>query len=832
LAQLQKIALTDESSSDEVFDAFLEYVATEGLELYDHQEEAILEVFAGKNVILNTPTGSGKSLVALAMQYRALCLGRRSFYTVPVKALANEKFLSLCRVFGSEEVGMMTGDATVNHGASVICCTAEILANLALREGSFAEVDDVIMDEFHYYSDHSRGFAWQVPLLTLPQARFLLMSATLGDTAFFEEELTELTQVDTALVKSEHRPVPLEFEYGETTLEETIVELVEKDRAPVYLVHFTQRACAVSAQKLLSSNFCSKEEKREISEALQDANFRSPYGKEVNKLLRHGIGIHHAGLLPKYRVLVEKLTQRGLLKVVCGTDTLGVGVNVPIRTVLFTQLCKFDGKGTRILTVRDFKQICGRAGRRGFDTVGYVVAQAPEHVVENIRLAAKASGQQGKKSKFVKKKPPERGFVAWDEATFTKLQTAPPEPLKSSFRMQHSLLLNVLGRDGEDGCAALKQLIEDSHETTAGKRRLKRDGFGMFRNLVAAEVLDIIPPAERTGPVKVTLNVDLQEDFSLNQALGIYLLDAIPLLESEAPDYTLNLISLIEAILENPMAVLIKQEDAIKTEMMAQMKRDGVEYEERIERLEEVSWPKPGADFIYSTFNTFIERHKWVGEDGIKPKCIVREMLESYSSFDDYVRTYKLERSEGVLLRHISEVYKVLAQTVPLSARTEEVEEAELFLLEVLRGVDTSLIDEWEKMRDPDIGEGSGDETAKEVKHPFTRDRKSLLRLVRHQIFEQMKQIERRDFSSAKEFEGELETYFADHASVRLDPEARNLRWTLVEDGEPGELLIEQVLIDPEEKNDWSLHFVVDLPASDEAEEVVMQLVDVRSFAS
>jgi superfamily II RNA helicase len=810
---------------DGVLDAFLEYALGEGLELYGHQEEAILEVFAGKNVILNTPTGSGKSLVALAMQYRALCLGRRSFYTVPVKALANEKFLSLCRVFGSEEVGMMTGDATVNREASIICCTAEILANLALRDGSFAAVDDVIMDEFHYYSDHSRGSAWQVPLLTLPQSRFLLMSATLGDTELFEKGLTELTGVDTALVKSEERPVPLEFEYRETPLEETILELVEKNRAPVYLVHFTQRACAVSSQNLLSSNFCSKEEKREISVALQDANFRSPYGKEVNKLLRHGIGIHHAGLLPKYRVLVEKLTQRGLLKVICGTDTLGVGVNVPIRTVLFTQLCKFDGKGTRILTVRDFKQICGRAGRRGFDTVGYVAAQAPEHVIANLKLAAKASGQQGKKGKFVKKKAPERGFIAWDEETFVKLQSSPPEKLSSSFKMQHSLLLNVLGRNGEDGCAALKQLIEDSHETPAGKSRLKREAFGMFRNLVRADVLEIIPVAERTGPVKVGLHVDLQEDFSLNHALGIYLLDTIPLLDAEAADYALNLISLIEAILENPMAVLLKQVDALKTELMAEMKRDGVEYEERIERLEEVEWPKPGSDFIYSTFNAFIDHHQWVGEDSIKPKCIAREILESYSSFDDYVRTYKLERSEGVLLRHLSEVFKVLAQTVPLGARTEEVEEAELFFLEMLKGVDTSLIEEWERLRHP---ETVADAVEIEVPRalPLTRNKEAFLRLVRHDVFAVLKRMAARDCA---EFEVELAEYLEGHSAIRLDPEARNKRWTIVEEKD-GEWLVEQVLVDPDQLNDWAVMFTVDLAASDQAGEVVMRVsgVDFR----
>ncbi|MDB2347441.1 DUF3516 domain-containing protein, partial [Verrucomicrobiales bacterium] len=509
-------------SSDAILETFLDYLTTEEIEPYTHQEEAILELYEGKNVILNTPTGSGKSLVALALHFQALCQGKRSYYTVPIKALANEKFLSLCEVFGPENVGMITGDATVNASAPIVCCTAEILANLALREGADADVDDVIMDEFHYYSDHSRGSAWQIPLLILPQARFLLMSATLGETSFFEKTLTDLTGKPTTLVQSEDRPVPLVFTYSEDTLEEKVAELVEQDKAPIYLVNFTQLACARTAQNLLSTNFCTKEEKRAIIEALAEADFRSPYGKEVSKLLRHGVGIHHAGLLPKYRVLVEKLTQRGLLKVICGTDTLGVGVNVPIRTVLFTQLCKYDGQGTRILSVRDFKQICGRAGRRGFDSVGYVVAQAPEHVIENRRLEAKAGDNPKKRRKIVKRKPPEKGFIAWDEATFQRLITAPPEKLVSRFTMTHNILLHVLSRKQEDGCLALRRIIADCHQPQAEKPLLKKQACRLFKGLVQGQVLTIIPPHERTGSHKVILNVELQEDFTLNQTLGLY----------------------------------------------------------------------------------------------------------------------------------------------------------------------------------------------------------------------------------------------------------------------------------------------------------------------
>ncbi|RYG27936.1 DUF3516 domain-containing protein, partial [bacterium] len=360
---------------------------------------------------------------------------------------------------------------------------------------------------------------------------------------------------------------------------------------------------------------------------------------------------------------------RGLLKVVCGTDTLGVGVNVPIRTVMLTGLCKYDGRGTKILAVRDFRQIVGRAGRRGFDSVGYVVAQAPEHIIENLRLAAKAVAN--KKKSFEKRKPPEKGFVHWDEQTYAKLQTAPPEPLVSSFSVHHHTLLNVLSRTTEDGCAALKKIIDDSHEPPSKKKALKKHAFKLFRGLIGAKILHIIPPAKRSGPQKVVVDVSLPEDFSINHALSLYLLDALPQLDKEADDYALNVVSLIEAILENPDIVLRKQVDLLKSELMARLKDEGMEYDDRIAMLDEVEWPKPGAEFIYQTFNAFKLRHPYLGSENVRPKTVAREMIENYQSFEDYVKTYKLERAEAVLLRHLGEVYKVLAQTVPDSFKTE-----------------------------------------------------------------------------------------------------------------------------------------------------------------
>lgn len=832
MASLSRAALPENPDADSILAAFLDYLAATGTEPYAHQEEAVLELLQDKNVILATPTGSGKSLVALAMQYKSLVRGRRSYYTVPIKALANEKFLSLCHVLGPENVGLLTGDSTVNPRAPVICCTAEILANIALREGAAAQVDDVIMDEFHYYSDHSRGAAWQIPLLTLPCARFLLMSATLGDSSFFAKQLSDLTSAETVLVQSDQRPVPLEFSYSTEPLEETVAALAEGGKAPVYLVHFTQNACAETARNLLSTNFCTKEEKEKIARALDGANFRSPYGRELSKILRHGIGIHHAGLLPKYRLLVEKLTACGLLKVVCGTDTLGVGVNVPIRSVLLTALCKYDGQGTKILASRDFKQIAGRAGRRGFDHIGYVICQAPEHVIENLRLEKKSAANPKKKKSFVKRKPPEKGYVHWDENTFQKLIAAPPEPLVSRFAVNHGLLLEVLARTEEDGCAALRKLIAVSHETLPRKRALRKEAFTLFRGLVRADILRIIPPAERTGPRKILTNYELPENFSLHHALGIWLLDAIPQLDRAADDYAANVISLIESILENPDAVLRKQVDLLKSELMARLKDEGVEYEDRIARLEEVEWPKPGKEFIYTSFNDFKLRHPYLSGENVRPKCIAREMVEMCQSFEDYVKTYKLERSEAVLLRHVSEVYKVLVQSVPDSAKTESLREAEAFLETIVRHTDSSLLDEWEALQHPEA-------PVREAKTPppprvdpahFRRQLRNHIQmlvtaLARGHAGSILSLIEPDDADgrpwTAERLDALLDAHYQSHGAILLDPEARNARHTVISDDGRA---VSQTLIDEDGLNDWAVFLRVDPVKSAEEKAPVVSL--------
>ena len=810
-------------STDQILDRFVSFATASSLSLYPAQEEALLELLSGKHVILNTPTGSGKSLVATALHFKAMCEGKISFYTSPIKALVNEKFFALCEAFGPEKVGMLTGDASINRDAPIICCTAEILSNLTLREAE-PNVDYVVMDEFHYYADRERGVAWQIPLLGLPRTNFLLMSATLGDMTEIEESLRSLTSREVATVRSAQRPVPLDFEYRETPLHETIEDLLGAGKAPIYLVNFTQRACAEQAQNLMSVNFCSKEEKEQIRQALFQARFDTPYGKEFEKVLRHGVGLHHAGLLPKYRLWVEKLSQSGLLKVISGTDTLGVGVNIPIRTVLFTQLCKFDGEKVGILSVRDFHQIAGRAGRKGFDEQGSVVAQAPEHVIENLRLAQKAAS--GKK--VVKRQPPPKGFVPWDRNTFQRLLSKPPEPLESRFEVTFGLLLNLLqapsGPGG--GYARLVGLVQRSHGRNYDRRRHLRTAAQRFRTLRAAGLVELIRGGAN-GRARVQVTPGLQRDFSLNHTLSLYLLAALESLDRTAETYALDVLTLVESILEDPDVVLYSQLNKLKGEKVAELKAQGVEYEERMEELEKLEWPKPLAEFIYATFNEFARQHPWVGEENIRPKSIAREMVEGFYTFHDYVREYGLQRSEGVLLRYLSQVYKTLVQTVPESLKNEEIDEVISYFRGMIRQVDSSLFEEWESLQNPLARRATQAKSPELIQPPDpAADPQAFRARIRIELHRLLKALASKRYDEAVasvfpseggvEWTGarlaaEMEPFWQAHRAIDLTPRARQASNTFLKPLGPRQWQAQQRIIDVEGDEDWVVDCVVDL---------------------
>ncbi len=874
---------------DAVFDGFAAYCDDAGIEMYPAQEEAVFEFLLGNHVILNTPTGSGKSLVATAAHFAALASGRRSYYTAPIKALVSEKFFALCRDFGSENVGMITGDAAVNASAPIICCTQEILANQALRDGPRTDVDVAIVDEFHYYGDPQRGWAWQVPLLELPHVQFVLMSATLGDVGFFQRDLTARTGRETSVVKSANRPVPLHFEYRTSTLHHSIEQLLESERAPIYVVHFTQKDATDAAQNYLALDPLSKDEKGRLKEVIGGFRFDSPIGRDLKRFLSAGVGVHHAGLLPKYRLLVEKLAQEGLLKIICGTDTLGVGVNVPIRSVLFTQLCKYDGTSVRILSNREFAQIAGRAGRKGFDDRGDVWVQAPEHVVENLRLVEKAE-TSGKK-KIVKKKAPDRNFAMWDRNVFEKLVDGAPEELRSHFHVNHQMIMSMLDRpvvrdtngDGVDGCASIRRLLTTNHETRKRQRGHIRRSIAIYRSLVDAGILEFLDEPDSEGR-RVRVTVDLQDEFALHQPLSLWALEAIlELTEQSAPDgwglthsgpdevedpdapdeadetagvgqtpsgrevappgrsnevdHALNVLSVIEAVQENPGVIIAAQVNEAKSALMADMKAAYVEYEERMERLAQVEAPKPNQDWTYSSFNRFRMRHPWVGGDTVKPKSVVRELYERSMTFGEYVSHYGLKRSEGVVLRYLSDVYKGLIQNVAEELRTEEIEDLTAWLGAVVRQVDSSLIDEWERLVDPDQ-DASAAPVRSNAATTVVDDVRAFRVMVRNAIFEWVQRLAGRygydalvtaagadsRFQSIEDVAAAMAPYWEVFDHIGLGPDARSPDRFVFE---PRIGRVAQILLDPDETNEWRIEAEVDVDASIEQGRAVLRLVDI-----
>lgn len=828
---------------DIVYGGFVDWAGAEGFTLYPAQDEAIMEFVSGANVILSTPTGTGKSLVAVAAHYSAMAAGKRSVYTAPIKALVSEKFFSLVETFGPENVGMVTGDSSVNPDAAIICCTQEILANQSLRHGEDTPFDVVVMDEFHFYADPDRGWAWQVPLLRMPHTQFLLLSATLGDVDWLVEDLTARTGRETTAVTGVERPVPLHFSYALTPVHETVEDLLNTGQAPIYMVHFSQAAALERAQSLTSVKVIDRAKRDEIAELIGDFRFTTKFGQTLSRLIRSGIGVHHAGMLPKYRRLVEQLAQQGMLRVICGTDTLGVGINVPIRTVLFTALTKFDGTRMRQLNAREFHQIAGRAGRAGFDTAGTVVAQAPDHETENARLVAKAGDDPKKLKRVVRKKPPE-GFVSWGEPSFNRLVEATPERLSSQMRVSHAMLLNVIGRGG-DAFAEARGLIEDNHEPRPRQRELAIQALSIYRTLRTAGIVEQAPAEGLAqdeaagGGIRITLTVDLQPNFALNQPLSPFALAVIDLLDPESPGYALDVISIIEATLDDPRSVLSEQQFRARGEAVAAMKAEGIEYDQRMELLETVTHPKPLEELLDAAFETYRASQPWATDFELNPKSVVRDMYERAMTFNEYVGHYGLGRSEGQLLRYLSDAFRAIRQSVPEQAKTDELHDLIEWLGELVRQVDSSLLEEWEELSHPNL------DPAAHAQQPITpppppsvvTNERAFRVLVRNELFRRVQLAARDDADALGELDaasgwdstrwGEaLDAYYEHHDSIGIDADARSASMLTMELGAT-EWKVRQVLADPAGDHDWVITATVDLEESAQAGFAVLSVTSM-----
>lgn len=819
-----------------VLEGFAAWAAGSGRALYPHQEAAATEICAGNHVVAATPTGSGKSMIALAAHLWALSRDERSFYTAPLKALVSEKFFDLVDLFGAHNVGMVTGDVSVNASAPIICCTAEILANQALRDGADLDAGVIVMDEFHFYGDPQRGWAWQVPLLELTDTQFVLLSATLGDVSGLKARLEERTGKAVSVITNARRPVPLDFAYAVEDTPRLLTRLLSHGKWPIYLVHFAQREALSAAQTLAHTGVVGRAEREKVAEAIKGFAFGRGFGQVLKKLLLGGVGVHHAGMLPRYRRLVEQLTQRGLLAVICGTDTLGVGINVPIRTVVFTSLVKYDGRRMRHLSAREFHQIAGRAGRAGFDTVGFVEVQAPEHAIEDAKAAQKAANA-GKRAPKKKTKP--SGDVSWTEATFDRLVAAEPEALRSQFRFTHAMVLNVLSGT-RDAAEHLVWLARSTDDPPAARNPHLRALADIVSSLQQAEVVRYVPTARAGSAGRLELVADLPEGFALNQPLSPFALAALDLLDPSAPDYALDVVSLIEATLDDPLPILLAQRNSERNRVFEQLRADRVPFEERRDILDQITWPRPLAELLEPAFHTYARSNPWVADLEIGPKSVVRDMIEHSDTFSSLIQRLDIARSEGIVLRYLTDAYRALSQVLPESALTEDVEAIITWLGDLVRAVDSSLLDEWAALA---AGTRAGETQVSGEERAFGAEdgpsRYQLLREARTQAFRRVELIARDDVDGlaaladpgwdADAWDDALADLFDDYPEVAIDQGARSPAWcTIVEDPTPadavragataGDLdgcwLIRQRLLDDRGEGDWELALALDLAKS------------------
>lgn len=862
LDELEDAGKLDDSQA--LLDAFAAWAESTGRPLYPHQAEAALQIFTDSHVIATTPTGSGKTMIGLAAHVLSLARGGRSYYTAPIKALVSEKFFDLVDLFGAANVGMLTGDFSINEDAPLICCTAEILANQALAKGADLDVDTVVMDEFHFYGEYERGWAWQVPLLKLPQAQMILMSATLGDVSFFKEDLEARTPRQVAVISNVPRPVPLELRYSEEPLHELVTDLIEKKLYPVYLVHFSQKDAYATAGALQSRNLLSREARDLIAQEIGDFKFPTAFGQKLSVLLRRGIGLHHAGMLPRYRRLVERLTQKGLLAVICGTDTLGVGINVPIRCVVLTSLTKFDGRNVRLLKAREFHQLVGRAGRAGFDTEGLGIIQAPPSVIESRENAKKGKKKPAPSEGKYGSKPAK----LWNHKSFERLAQADPEVLRPTFQLTPAMVLTTLQAPG-DATANLLALATDNHQPKSEANPLLRTLGQIYETLLTAEVIK----ADAAGHIE--LNRQLPPTFALNQTLAAFALAALELLDPLSPTFTLDCVSVVEAILEDPRPLLYAQEKAEKRKVAAALRMEGVEYNQRVDLIEATTWPKLLEELLQGAFQSFAEQNPWVQGTELSPKSVVRMMVENAYTFSDLVSQFEVSAAEGVVLRYLTDAYRALGQVVPPQFQTDELRAITQWLGQLIKTVDSSLLDEWEALESA-VRPGEGEESAApqtcELAFGAGEDgvvrlsvnRALLLRMIRRQAGElatfvaldQPEKLVECGFPNwdMDAFEHVLDRIWAEYDQIFIDQTTRDPQlftvWDHPEDADFSQIrdvrlhgwhegdadwpqlpanrwLVQQRLADDRGDLDWSIWLLCDLDQTDQRNQPVLSLLAI-----
>ncbi len=450
---------------DEIADKYFDSLE---FEPYPVQQEALLAWFTNEQgVLVCAPTGTGKTLIAEAAMFEALHLGKTAYYTTPLIALTDQKFHELQQAavnwgFSADDVGLVTGNRKVNPRAKILVVVAEILLNRLLHREAF-DFDDVwavVMDEFHSFNDHERGIVWEFGLGLLPQqVRTLLLSATVGNALEFQGWLRSRHDRKLQLVEGTERKVPLSFEWVEDRLlSEQVETMIHADatlrRTPALIFCFNREQCWTVAEQLKGKRVVSDTQQKQIAAFLEEQDMSPGAGPKLKRILMRGIGVHHAGVLPRYRRLVEALFQEKLLSLCVCTETLAAGINLPARSVVLPTLLKGPRGKMKLIEPSAAHQMFGRAGRPQYDDRGYVYALAHEDDVKILRAQEKLNQipedtkDPGlmKARKQLKKKMPKRreGVQYWNETQFQHLVAAPPASLSSRGNLPWRLLAYML----------------------------------------------------------------------------------------------------------------------------------------------------------------------------------------------------------------------------------------------------------------------------------------------------------------------------------------------------------------------------------------------------
>ena len=537
---------------------------------YPVQEEALLGYFTGQQgVLVCAPTGTGKTLIAEAAVYEALRTGRQMYYTTPLIALTDQKLDELQQSairwgFSETDIGLITGNRRINPDAPVLVVVAEILLNRLLNPDSFdfSGVSSVVMDEFHSFNDPERGIVWELTLGLLPASvRTLLLSATVGNALEFTSWLRKAHQRNLQLVVGTERKVPLQYEWvGDELLPDFSEKIAEGDevsrRTPSLMFCFSRAQCWTTAELLRGKKVIDKQRQGELANYLNEMDFSSGVGPKLKQLLMRGVGVHHAGVLPRYRKMVESLFQKKLLAYCVCTETLAAGINLPARSVILPSLLKGPKGKKKLVEISSAQQIFGRAGRPQYDDRGYVFALAHEDDVkierwrekyDSIPEDTKDPGLLRAKKQLKKKMPKRRSEEAyWSEQQFLQLQQADSANLASRGRLPWRLLAYLLGKDSS--VEPIRQMVNRRLLDGKGIEEAQRDLNRMLITLWSAGYVELDPkprPAEpkamTPGSSKASGNQETKSDQRPPATEGLFgeILDQMrPAMEEESKSVT------------------------------------------------------------------------------------------------------------------------------------------------------------------------------------------------------------------------------------------------------------------------------------------------------